>query len=116
MENLDIISCQIIASSGTAKSCYMEALEAAKSGDYDQAQDLIKEADDTLLAGHRLHATLISESAANPFEIPLLLMHAEDQMMSCETIKLMALELIESGRKILTLEKAVAAMQVGCAA
>lgn len=95
MEDLDIISCNIIASSGTAKSCYIEAMQAAHEGNFDKAENLIQEAKQTYVAGHEAHAKLLQMSAeGNLKEIPLLLMHAEDQMMNCETMEIMAQQII----------------------
>ncbi|MEY8309018.1 PTS lactose/cellobiose transporter subunit IIA [Erysipelotrichaceae bacterium 51-3] len=90
MENLELISCQLIAASGTAKSCYIEAIEAAKTGDFEQAEDLIKEGSEAFLQGHSAHASLIQMSAQQDFNVPLLLVHAEDQMMNCEMMKIFA--------------------------
>ena len=95
MENLDVISCQIIAASGGAKSSYIEAIELAKQNDFDGANERIKEGDQVYQQGHAAHAKLIQMSAQGKLEIPLLLMHAEDQMMSAETIKFLVEEMIE---------------------
>lgn len=38
MEGLELICFQIISASGGAKSAYMVALEAAKEGDYEEAE------------------------------------------------------------------------------
>ncbi|WP_295764918.1 PTS lactose/cellobiose transporter subunit IIA [uncultured Holdemanella sp.] len=94
MENLDVISCQIIAASGGAKSSYIEAIELAKQNDFDGANERIKEGDQVYQQGHAAHAKLIQMSAQGKLEIPLLLMHAEDQMMNCETMKIFAQEMI----------------------
>lgn len=85
-----MISCQLIAASGTAKSYYIEAVEAAKRGDFDEAENLMKDGKEAYLMGHSNHAKLIQMSAQEDFQIPLLLMHAEDQMMNCETMQQVA--------------------------
>ena len=89
-----MISCQIIAASGGAKSSYIEAIELAKEDDFDGALAKIKEGDEVYQQGHEAHAKLIQMSAQGKLEIPLLLMHAEDQMMNCETMKIFAQEMI----------------------
>ena len=38
---------------------------------------------------------LQKEASENTPQVSMLVLHAEDQFMSCETIKLMALEIIE---------------------
>lgn len=90
MESIELISCQLIAASGGAKSNYIEAIECAKNGDFSQAKVLIEEGDKIYLQGHEAHAKLIQLSANEKIEIPLLLIHAEDQMMNCELMKIFA--------------------------
>jgi len=48
------------------------------------------------LDGHRAHSSLIHQEArGEKVELALLLMHAEDQLMATDTIKIIAQELIE---------------------
>lgn len=108
MENLEIISCQIIAASGGAKSNYVEAIELAKKGKLEEAENLIQEGSKIYLQGHEAHAKLLQLSAEGNLEIPLLLMHAEDQMMNCETMKIVATEMIEQYKEIFNLKKQIA--------
>lgn len=107
MENLDIISCQIIACSGSAKSCYIEAIEEAKKGHFEEAERLIKEGASVYIQGHESHSKLLQMSAEGNLEIPLLLMHAEDQMMNCETMKILASEIISIYKENMNLSEKV---------
>lgn len=107
MENLEIISCQIIAASGGAKSNYVEAIELAKQGRFEESEKLIKEGAQIYIQGHEAHAKLLQLSAEGNLEIPLLLIHAEDQMMNCETMKILAVEMIEQYKVIAELKETV---------
>jgi cellobiose PTS system EIIA component len=101
MEGLELISFQIIAAAGTARSSYIEALQAAKEGRYDEASEIIKQGDEAFVSAHHIHAELIQKFAAG--EDPganILLIHAEDQVMSAEVFKLLAEELIEVYKKL----------------
>lgn len=101
MEGLELISFQIIAVAGTARSSYIEALQAAKEGRYDKASEIIKEGDEAFVQAHHIHAELIKKFAAG--EDPganILLIHAEDQVMSAEVFKLLAEELIEVYKRL----------------
>lgn len=100
MENIEMISCRIIAASGGAKSSYIEAMGLAKKGKFEEAEQMIKEGAEIYLQGHEAHADLLQISAEGKLEIPLLLMHAEDQMMNCETMKIVAEEIIEQYKEI----------------
>ena len=101
MEGLELICFQIISASGGAKSAYMAALEAAKEGNYEEAENMIKEGDEMLNQGHAPHATLVQQEAAgNSPEVSLILIHAEDQMMGAKTFKAMVEQMIDVYKEI----------------
>lgn len=106
-----MISCQIIASSGGAKSNYIEAITLAKEGEFQKAEDMIKEGTIIYQKGHTAHAKLIQMSASGNLEIPLLLMHAEDQMMNCETMKIFAEEMISQYKELKDVKKQLIELQ-----
>lgn len=101
MEEMEMICFNIISSVGMAKSSYVEAMRAAAKGSFEEAAAKIKEGDTFYAKGHDAHADLIAQEASgNPVQISLILMHAEDQMMSAETIRLMAEENIKLYQKL----------------
>ncbi len=96
MEGMELLCFQIITANGTAKSCYMEALAEAKKGNFEAAERLIREGDEAAVEGHKVHGELLAkEAGGEKTELSLLLMHAEDQAMSSEMIRILAVELIE---------------------
>jgi len=99
--DMEVLCMQMIVAAGSAKSDYMEALQAVKSGDYETAAAKMKSGDEQYAVGHEQHAKLVQqESAGDPVTMSLLLTHVEDQMMSTETVKLMVTELIDLYRKL----------------
>ncbi|WP_019156148.1 PTS lactose/cellobiose transporter subunit IIA [Robertmurraya massiliosenegalensis] len=95
-ESLEMIAFQMISNVGSAKSLVMEALYAAKEGDFALAEEKIAESQKYFVEGHKIHATLIQrEAAGDKVEFSLLFMHAEDQLMSAETITELVKEMIE---------------------
>ncbi len=91
MEGLELTAFQIISSVGTARSCYIEAIQAAKKGDYEEAEKLIKEGDEAFIEGHDAHAGLLQKEASGEgTTVNLLILHAEDQLMSAEAFKTIA--------------------------
>lgn len=101
MEGLELICFEIISSVGSAKSSYMEAIEFAKKNEFIEAYQKIEEGDEAATAGHQAHMNLISkECDGQPTGVTLLLLHAEDQLISAEIIKVLALEVIELYKKI----------------
>lgn len=96
MEGLELISFQIISAVGTARSCYIEAIQAAKEDRFEEAEKMIAEGQAVFNDGHKAHAELIQQEAAGEkTEFSLLLMHAEDQLMSAEAFGILAQEFID---------------------
>lgn len=95
MIDLEQVSFRIISGVGAAKSCYIEAIKIARQGDLNAANEKVKEGYNYYLTGHEAHNDLLTADANQQVpDLNLLLMHAEDQLMSAETIKLMAEEFI----------------------
>lgn len=93
---MEEIAFQIISNVGMAKSLVIEALRDVRKGNYQVAEDKIKESQKFLVEGHHAHVELIQKEAqGEKLEFSLMIMHAEDQLMSAETIKDLAKELIE---------------------
>ncbi len=100
MKGLELICFQLITNAGAAKTKYMEALAAAKQQEFNKAKELIAEGEGLTAEGHKAHTQLIQQEAGGEnIPINLLLLHAEDQMMSVEMIKLMVEEMIEMYQK-----------------
>ena len=98
---MEEIILNIIMHSGEARSYSMEALAIAKTGDFDKAKELIIRADEELGYAHNSQTSLIQgEAASDKIEISLLLVHAEDHLMTTMTFKDLAVELIEIHEKI----------------
>ena len=101
MNELELVAFEIISNVGMAKSLAMEAIREAREDNYEEAEKKIVEAKDFLVQGHHAHAGLISKEAnGEKLEFSLIIMHAEDQLISAETIKDLAIELIEMNKKI----------------
>lgn len=101
LEYLGEVSMEIIAYAGVAKSKYIEAIKKARLYQFDEGMQLISEGDEMMHTVHDTHLKLLQKEAAeNVAQSSLLVMHAEDQLMNSETIKLMALEMIEVYKQI----------------
>ncbi len=107
MEGLELTAFQIISAVGTARSAYIEAIQKAKEGDFEGAEKLIKEGDEMFIEGHHAHAGLLQIEADNGqgSAVSLIILHAEDQLMSAESFKILALEFIELYKRIVKLER-----------
>lgn len=97
-ETLDMeeICFQIIASVGSAKSQYIEAISKAQDGDFDAARGLIESGGQDFLSGHNVHLQLLTNDAGGrSVQFSMLLMHAEDQLMEAETFRVVAENFID---------------------
>ncbi|ASQ29687.1 PTS chitobiose transporter subunit IIA (plasmid) [Borrelia miyamotoi] len=83
-ELIDDVSMPVVAYAGEAKSFLREALEHAKVGDYDKADQIMNESRMSIERAHEAHRGVIQYSAMKPdsIKIPFILMHAEDHLMS----------------------------------
>ncbi|SHF04732.1 PTS lactose/cellobiose transporter subunit IIA [Clostridium fallax] len=105
MGELELICFQIISASGMARSSYIEAIQKSKDGNFNDAKKSIKEGENFFREGHNAHSKLIQQETSGKGCIPnLLLLHAEDQLMAAETCKILANELIDAYKRIVTLE------------
>ncbi len=55
---------QIITYVGTAKSMYINAIQLAKQGEFEQAKDRIKQGEEAFVQGHNAHHSLFEEFIA----------------------------------------------------
>ena len=95
------IAFKIINASATAKAHALEAVEFAKEKNFDKSLELISQARDALGPGSAAHGELVQyEAQGNLFQVSMLLMHSEDQLLNTETIIIMAEQLIEVYKKI----------------
>ena len=109
VEGLEMICFQIISNVGAARSSYIEAIQKAKTGDFDGAAQCMEAGQKQFLAGHEAHFELIQkEAAGESVGGSLILVHAEDQLMSAESFKIIADEMIANYRRIVELEKKLA--------
>lgn len=100
MEGLEMVIFEIITSVGNARSLYIEAIQEAKRGNFIRSEELLKEGEESFLEGHHAHADLIQkEAAGEATPVSLLLMHAEDQLMSAEGFRILAEEFIDVYRR-----------------
>lgn len=94
-KNYEEIVTQIIANSGFSRSCMLEAIDKAQQGHFEESDRLKKEANDYLNAAHQIQTELIQEEVRGNVTPPTLLMiHAQDHLMTAITIKELAEKLI----------------------
>lgn len=88
---LDLISMSIIASAGDGRSLAFQALEKAKEGNFEEADQLIKDANQAIGQAHKAQTDLlVQEANGNRQDVNVLLVHSQDHLMT----GMLAIELI----------------------
>lgn len=82
-EELQNISFQIISSSGSAFSSFFEAVETARTGNFEKARQLITQGEAQLNAAHRAQTDLLTaEAGKENFEFSIIAVHGQDHLMN----------------------------------
>ena len=101
MEGIEMTCFEIISNVGMARGSYIEAIDLATEGKIAEAKAKIREGNEFFVKGHEAHADLIQkEAAGEKTEIVLVLVHAEDQLMSAENFKILADKFVALGEKL----------------
>lgn len=95
-EELYNLAFQLILHAGNAKSFAMEAMQEAKKGNFDEAEAKLNEADSAFNEAHHFQTDLIQKEAGGAeYDIPLIMIHAQDHLMTTLTLKDFAREIID---------------------
>ena len=90
--SIDMVSMTLIANSGDARSMAFGALEAAKAGNFEEADELMKKSDEAATLAHKAQTELLfKEANGNHTDVNVLLVHAQDHLMT----SMLASELIK---------------------
>lgn len=91
----------IISHGGNAKSLAYEALTAAEDNNFEKASTLMKEAEEELNKAHSMQTSLIqSEINGTAFEKSLLMIHAQDHLMTAISEKSLIERMITMHQKM----------------
>ncbi|MDQ0360408.1 PTS lactose/cellobiose transporter subunit IIA [Breznakia pachnodae] len=91
---------ELITHAGDAKSKYMEAMRKIRKKSFDEAKELVREADEIILKAHVIQTNLIQgELQGNETQQSLLMIHAQDHLMTTLMLKDITKELIEIFRE-----------------
>lgn len=101
MENYEMIIMEIIVQSGSTRSCAMEAIAHAKEKNYELAHQSLEQAGEELSKAHHIQTDLIQKEAAGEHvTMSLLMVHAQDHLMTSALALDLAKEFVELYEKI----------------
>lgn len=95
------IAMQLIMYGGEAKSCAVEAISAAKQGDFEKAESKLSQAQEALLEAHHAQTDMLTKEAQGERnEINLFMIHGQDHLMTSIAFVDLAKEIIELHQKL----------------
>lgn len=105
-DEMQQLSFKIILHAGNARSSAMEGINLAKENKFGLAREKIEEANEAFSKAHK-EQTLLLQKEANGEENPLsvILIHAQDHLMTAMTVKDLANEMIDLYEKMNQLEE-----------
>ena len=99
-EELTNTNMELIAYVGSAKSCFIEAIDEALDGNTEEAQELLEEGKESFNQGHAIHLKMLQAMASGEaMETDLLTIHAQCQLMSAEDFMILCEKVIRRMRK-----------------
>lgn len=99
-EESALVGLEIVAHAGDARSNLMRALEAAKEGDYDRAESLVKQADEAISLAHATQTSMIqAEARGEGAEFGFIMVHGQDHLMTTMLLRDMMQHMIELYRR-----------------
>lgn len=92
----EMIAFGLIAQAGDARSKAYEALASAKKGNFEQAEELIAQTEASVLEAHHIQTSLLAKEAnGDHTEVNVMLVHAQDHLMTAILAKELIAEMIE---------------------
>lgn len=86
----------LIVFGGDAKSSAMEAIYAAKKGDFDNAEQKVEQAEQSLTEAHQIQTKMLTEEAqGKQQDLTLLTVHSQDHLMTAIAFNDIAKEMID---------------------
>ena len=103
--NMEQIIFEIISYGGTAKGISYEAIAAAQEGNFEEAENLLKEADEALVQAHQIQTNIIqAEARGDKYEVTVLFVHAQDHLMTAMEVRTLAETFIALLKRVHALE------------
>ncbi|MCR6095097.1 PTS lactose/cellobiose transporter subunit IIA [Salipaludibacillus agaradhaerens] len=102
-KSLEEISFQIILHAGNARSSAMEAVQFAREGKFEDAKRKMEEADQEFYHAHHFQTNLLQkESSGERVDPSILLIHAQDHLMTSMATKDLVHEMLFLHEKLQT--------------
>ena len=94
-EDVTMIGFEIVAYAGDARSKLMIALNKAQNGEFEEAEKLVKEAEECLVGAHNSQTDILGKAAGEDLEMSFIMIHGQDHLMTTILLKELMKHLIE---------------------
>lgn len=93
--DFEMVIMELITNSGVARSSALTAMKEARQGNFDLAEQLMEEAQESVNRAHLVQTKLIeADEGEGKIKVTLILVHAQDHLMNCMLCMDMAKEII----------------------
>lgn len=100
-EELQVAAFEIILHSGTARTEIHEAFALMRQEEYSQAEEKLETANSELVEAHHAQTKLLQDYASGvEIKIEIIMVHAQDHLMTTMTLLEIAKEMLELHKKI----------------
>ena len=100
-EEIEMITVEIIAYAGDARSKYMGALTAANDADYAKAEQLIQEGNELITEAHNTQTSILQmEATGEDIKVNFLTVHAQDHLMTAMLLRDLIKNLVNLYKKV----------------
>ena len=94
-EEAQMVAFQLISYAGDAFSSFFKAVEKSRNGEFDEADELIKKGESELTNAHNAQTELLAKEAqGKDIEYSIMLVHAQDHLMTTIMYERVAKEFI----------------------
>ena len=99
--DIEMIAMTLIGHAGETKSLAFQAIDEAKKGNFVEAEIFLKKSTEEMLKAHELQTNLIvKEADGEKMEVGLIMVHAQDHLMTAILFKELAKEFIEVYKRL----------------
>lgn len=96
MEDMEKCIMELVVNGGNARSMAIEAFRAARDGNFDEADEKMKDAEKVITQAHNTQTSLIQKALnGEKVETGLLMVHAQDHLMNAMTVMDLVREIID---------------------
>lgn len=92
---------EIIVHGGNARAMLYDALEKTRAGEHEEAEDLLKQSKKEMNLAHNVQTKLVQDEInGKDVKVSLLLIHAQDQLMTTMAEETLIKQMIEMQKEI----------------